>query len=168
MNKETIRLITEFTEAIKPKMDFVEDDSIAEMYIRLGQSLPRIQEEVTELEHSLKDDETIGSREHVVQVLDDVVDILFVAIQQAVILEEAGINVWDALEEVSKNNCSKLLNTEQDAYFTVEHYANHGVECEYHKLEKTGKYVVRRLSDNKLMKGITYKDVQLEKFVPVE
>lgn len=96
-----------------------------------------------------------------IEVLDALCDIEY--INNGTILE-CGLHECydDAFNDVHESNMSKVCNTAEEAVLTVEDYHKKGVET-YFK-QSTNKYLVFRTSDNKNLKSINYKKVELAKY----
>ena len=61
--------------------------------------------------------------------------------------------------EVQRSNMSKACLTKEEADDTVSEYARRGVEAYYKESE--GKFLVYRLSDNKILKSVQYSPARL-------
>lgn len=159
------KLIEKWVDITTPTENFVEDNPLALAVIHLEQSAPRLKEEVEELERSLYSDNLL-SKENQIALLDDVCDCLFVAAQQLEILRKAGFDVDSAFRAVCVNNDSKFLTDEREAQDTVQYYIGRGVDCYYEWNEYWGCFIVRRYSDNKVMKSKNFTPVDLSSFIP--
>lgn len=68
-----------------------------------------------------------------------------------------GINRPKTVEAVYKSNMSKLCKTEEEVKLTIEKYSKEGVSVVATKLDN-GCFIIRRMSDNKVLKGINFKE----------
>lgn len=120
-------------------------------------------EESTEAYDSSKVNDYVG-------LLDGCIDNLVIAFKFAEMLESAGFNVKGAFEAVIANNETKLypsyyqaveqkekLEERDDVEYTIETATENGVSW----------YSIRR-QDGKITKGVDFKPVSLEQFVPKE
>lgn len=101
-----------------------------------------------------------------VEVLDGTIDILVVTLGLLQKLQYAGVDIAGALSAVASNNLSKFPEDEEIATLTVASYARKGEEVYVTKFGT--KNVIKRLSDDKVMKPINFKPVELEEFIPQE
>jgi acetyl-CoA acetyltransferase len=71
--------------------------------------------------------------------------------------------IWPAYMEVQASNLSKACNTQEEAQKTVEVRSfEQGEPCHYEQV--TGKYIVYRSRDRKVMKSINYFKPDLKQF----
>ena len=71
----------------------------------------------------------------------------------------------EAFNEVHKSNMSKLCTTYQETLDTMNYYAKEkNIESSFIKINEN-QYRVFRLSDNKTLKSINYKKVNLKQFL---
>ena len=91
----------------------------------------------------------------IVEVLDALCDITYVATGNGTMLHGLKDKIWPAYQEVQASNLSKACQTEEEAKATViQRSGEQGEECHY---EKVGDYyVVYRTRDRKVMKNINY------------
>mgnify|MGYP006392019849 FL=1 len=91
----------------------------------------------------------------IVEVLDALCDITYVATGNGVMLHGLKDKIWEAYQEVQASNLSKACRTEEEAKTTViQRSSEQGEECHY---EKVGEYyIVYRTRDRKVMKNINY------------
>lgn len=68
-----------------------------------------------------------------------------------------------AFEEVHNSNMSKMCHNKESLDDTINDYTRKGIET--YSLKKDYAWIVYRTSDNKILKSINYKEVQLEKFI---
>lgn len=69
----------------------------------------------------------------------------------------------EAFEEVHESNMSKLCVTEKEALETQSKYLETGIETEIEPFQ--GYFLVLRKSDKKVLKSISYKPAQLDRFL---
>jgi nitrogen regulatory protein PII-like uncharacterized protein len=102
-----------------------------------------IDEEYTELKEATDIESTV----------DALVDLMWVTSGCLINLvgEEKALK---AINEVRRSNFSKIASTEQVAKLSVESYAERGIEAAYRNTE--GGYIVYRITDNKILKPITF------------
>jgi len=100
---------------------------------------------------------------NIVEVLDALCDITYVATGNGVMLHGLKDKFQDAYAEVQASNMSKACKTEEEAIETVKVRAEQqGEPCHY---EKVGDYwIVYRTRDRKVMKNINYFKPDLKKF----
>ena len=100
---------------------------------------------------------------NIVEVLDALCDITYVATGNGVMLHGLKDKFENAYAEVQASNMSKACNTEEEAIETVKvRSEQQGEECHY---EKVGDYyIVYRSRDRKVMKNINYFKPNLKKF----
>ena len=99
----------------------------------------------------------------IVEVLDALCDITYVATGNGTMLHGLKDKIWPAYQEVQASNLSKACKTEDEAKATViQRSSEQGEECHY---EKVGNYyIVYRTRDRKVMKSINYFKPDLSKF----
>ena len=100
---------------------------------------------------------------NIIEVLDALCDITYVATGNGVMLHGLKDKFQDAYAEVQASNMSKACKTEEEAIETVKVRAEQqGEPCHY---EKVGDYwIVYRTRDRKVMKNINYFKPDLKKF----
>ena len=100
---------------------------------------------------------------NIIEVLDALCDITYVATGNGVMLHGLKDKFQDAYAEVQASNMSKACKTEEEAIETVKVRAEQqGEPCHY---EKVGDYwIVYRSRDMKVMKSINYFKPDLSKF----
>jgi predicted HAD superfamily Cof-like phosphohydrolase len=103
----------------------------------------------------------------IVEVLDALCDITYVATGNGTMLHGLKDKIWSAYQEVQASNLSKACQTEEDAKATViQRSSEQGEECHY---EKVGEYyVVYRTRDRKVMKNVNYFRPDLSQFFTQE
>ena len=99
----------------------------------------------------------------IVEVLDALCDITYVATGNGTMLHGLKDKIWPAYQEVQASNLSKACKTEDEAKATVvQRSGEQGEECHY---EKVGDYfVVYRSRDRKVMKNVNYFKPNLKQF----
>lgn len=102
-------------------------------------------------------------RGDIVEVLDALCDITYVATGNGTMLHGLKDKIWPAYQEVQASNLSKACQTEDEAKATViQRSSEQGEECHY---EKVGDYfIVYRSRDRKVMKNINYFKPDLKQF----
>jgi predicted HAD superfamily Cof-like phosphohydrolase len=103
----------------------------------------------------------------IVEVLDALCDITYVATGNGTMLHGLKDKIWPAYQEVQASNLSKACKTEEDAKATViQRSSEQGEECHY---EKVGDYyIVYRTRDRKVMKNVNYFRPDLSQFFTQE
>jgi len=103
----------------------------------------------------------------IVEVLDALCDITYVATGNGTMLHGLKDKIWPAYQEVQASNLSKACQTEEEAKATViQRSSEQGEECHY---EKVGDYyVVYRTRDRKVMKNVNYFRPDLSQFFTQE
>lgn len=99
----------------------------------------------------------------IVEVLDALCDITYVATGNGTMLHGLKDKIWPAYQEVQASNLSKACKTEEEAKATViQRSGEQGEECHY---EQVGNYfVVYRTRDRKVMKNVNYFRPNLKQF----
>jgi len=99
----------------------------------------------------------------IVEVLDALCDITYVATGNGTMLHGLKDKIWPAYQEVQASNLSKACQTEDEAKATViQRSSEQGEECHY---EKVGDYfIVYRSRDRKVMKNVNYFRPNLKQF----
>lgn len=99
----------------------------------------------------------------IVEVLDALCDIAYVATGNGTMLHGLKDKIWPAYQEVQASNLSKACKTEEEAKETVsQRIKEYKEECHYDKVGN--KYVVYRSRDRKVMKNINYFRPDLKQF----
>lgn len=114
-----------------------------------------LQEELNELKQAIYEN-------NLVEIADALCDIQYVL--SGAILEFGMGDIFDELfEEVQKSNMSKACSSIQEAIETISHYKQKdGTESTYKQVGD--KWVVYRLSDNKVLKSVNYSPANLKNF----
>lgn len=115
-----------------------------------------LQEELNELKQAIEDND-------IVEIADALCDIQYVL--SGAILEFGFGEKFDELfDEVQRSNMSKACETMQEAIETSLHYKQKdGTESTYKKVGD--KWVVHRVSDNKVLKSINYSPTNLKQII---
>jgi len=114
-----------------------------------------IREETDELEQAIKDKD-------IVEVLDAICDLLYVAVGNATMVFGLKDKLVPAYAEVQASNMSKSCTTVEEAVATINERSKEHGECYFRKVGS--RYVVYRKSDDKVMKSINYFAPNLEQF----
>lgn len=115
-----------------------------------------IKEETEELEQAIEDG-------NIVEVLDGICDLLYVAIGNATMVFGLKDKLIPAFDEVQASNMSKTCETEEIAKETVRvRSTEQGEPCYYKKVGDV--YIVYRTRDDKVMKSINYFRPDLKQF----
>lgn len=103
----------------------------------------------------------------IVEVLDALCDLTYVATGNGVMLHGLKDKIWPAYQEVQASNMSKTCATEEEAMETVTiRSKEQGEPCH---MEKVGeRFVVYRTRDLKVMKSINYFRPDLKQFFTQE
>ena len=106
-------------------------------------------------------------RGDIVEVLDALCDITYVATGNGTMLHGLKDKIWPAYQEVQASNLSKACKTEEEAISTVaKRSIEQGEECHY---VKVGEYfIVYRTRDRKVMKNVNYFRPNLRQFFTEE
>jgi uncharacterized protein YaaQ len=118
-----------------------------------------IREETDELEQAIKDKD-------IVEVLDAICDLLYVAVGNATMVFGLKDKLVPAYAEVQASNMSKSCATVEEAVATINERSKEHGECYFRKVGS--RYVVYRKSDDKVMKSINYFAPNLEQFFTEE
>jgi uncharacterized protein YaaQ len=118
-----------------------------------------IREETDELEQAIKDKD-------IVEVLDAICDLLYVAVGNATMVFGLKDKLVPAYAEVQASNMSKSCATVEEAVATINERSKEHGECYYRQVGD--RYVVYRKSDDKVMKSINYFAPNLEQFFTEE
>ena len=105
------------------------------------------------------------------EILKESIDILVTSLGLIQLLDRAGVNVGDALEEVALNNLQKFYEDVDKANETCQYYKEKGVEAEVKEVYEDDDgvvYAVIRKSDGKLLKPQNHPKVDLGKYLKTE
>ena len=101
---------------------------------------------------------------NIVEVLDAICDLTYVATGNGTMLHGLKNKIWPAYQEVQASNMSKACVSEKEALDTVRlRSKEQGEACHFEKLEE-GRYIVYRTRDKKVMKNINYFRPDLHQF----
>jgi len=118
-----------------------------------------IKEETDELAHAIEEKD-------IVEVLDAICDLLYVAIGNATMVFGLKNKIIPAYREVQASNMSKSCATVEEAEETIALRSQQHGECYFRKVGN--RYVVYRKADDKVMKSINYFAPNLEQFFTPE
>lgn len=108
-----------------------------------------------------------GAKEMDVQeMLDGHLDTRFVNDQIGVYLESLGIDLTKAWAEVCRSNNSKFSSDLVMMNKSVDHYCDKGIDVEIVESPIEGTFVLKRLSDGKIMKPLSFSEPDLRRFIP--
>jgi predicted HAD superfamily Cof-like phosphohydrolase len=115
-----------------------------------------LQEELDELKQAIEDKD-------IVEVADALSDIQYV-LSGAILEFGLGNKFDDLFLEVQRSNMSKACSSIKEAIETISHYKKKdGTESMYKKVGD--KWIVYRISDNKVLKSINYSPADLKKII---
>jgi len=118
-----------------------------------------LQEELDELKLAI-------AKGDIVEVADALCDLQYV-LSGSVLEFGLGDKFEQLFNEVQRSNMSKACSSIQEALMTILHYKKRdGVESMYKRVGD--KWVVYRMSDNKILKSINYSPVNLQKIIVSE
>ena len=115
-------------------------------------------EEVKEIDEGI-------SNNDIVEILDGVVDTLYVALGQLYKLEQLGCNIEGAIKRVGEDNTSKFPSDEETAVKTVMYYNNQNVNAKWEYNEKYQRYVIKD-ENQKIRKPYNFIPTDLTQYVP--
>ena len=118
-----------------------------------------IKEETDELAEAIENKD-------IVEVLDAICDLLYVAIGNATMVFGVKDRLMDAFAEVQASNMSKTCATVEEAEETIRVRSEEHGPCYYKEVE--GVYIVYRESDDKVMKSVNYFRPNLSQFFTEE
>lgn len=115
-----------------------------------------LQEELDELKQAIDDKD-------IVEIADAFCDLQYV-LSGAILEFGLGEKFDELFNEVQRSNMSKACSSEQEALETISHYKQKdGTESMFKKIGK--KWVVYRISDNKVLKSINYSPADLKNII---
>jgi predicted HAD superfamily Cof-like phosphohydrolase len=115
-----------------------------------------LQEELNELQQAINDKD-------IVEIADALCDLQYV-LSGAVLEFGLGDKFNDLFNEVQRSNMSKACDSIQESIETISHYKQKdGTESMYKKVGD--KWVVYRLSDNKVLKSVNYSPANLKNII---
>lgn len=118
-----------------------------------------IQEELDELKQAIKDGD-------LVEIADALSDIQYV-LSGAILEFGLGEKFNELFDEVQRSNMSKACSSIQEAIETISHYKKKdGTESMYKQVGD--KWIVYRMSDNKILKSVNYSPANLKNIIENE
>lgn len=102
----------------------------------------------------------------IIEMLDGHLDTRFVNDQIGVYLESLGVNLKGAWKEVCRSNDSKFSTDLDMMARSCAKFAEEGVEVHVVESPIPGVYVLKRHSDGKIMKPISFSEPNLRPFIP--
>ena len=111
--------------------------------------------------------EAIENRD-IVEVLDAICDLLYVAIGNATMVFGLKDKLQDAFAEVQASNMSKLCSTIEEARETVRVRSKDHGDCYMKYNQEKDYWIVYRERDDKVMKSVNYFAPNLEQFFTEE
>jgi predicted HAD superfamily Cof-like phosphohydrolase len=115
-----------------------------------------LQEELNELKEAIE-------KGDVIEVADALADLQYV-LSGAVLEFGLGDKFNTLFDEVQRSNMSKACNSQQEAIETLLHYKKKDGTEGYYK-EESGKWLVYRKEDNKVLKSINYSPANLSDII---
>lgn len=100
------------------------------------------------------------------EMLDGHLDTRFVNDQIGVYLEALGIDLSKAWEEVCRSNNSKFSTDLEMLAASSRKFSSEGVQVKIVESPIKGTYVLKRVSDGKIMKPLCFSEPNLRKFIP--
>ncbi len=123
----------------------------------------RIDLRVSLLEEEVKEFETAAFKKDLVGVIDALTDIQYVLLGTIV---EFGLHdlFQEAFDEVHASNMSKFCETYEEAKVSTLHYC-HVKRVEAYNRLVGKKFVIRRTSDDKILKGLKFFEPKLKQIL---
>lgn len=125
-----------------------------------------IEEEFKELREALFDEEgnwyTVGTPERNKALVDALGDLVVVINNYLIALH---INGDELAKEIHDSNMSKFCDTMNEVLDTFDKYRMQGVECIANILPYNHGWIITRKSDGKVLKGVRFKEPDLNKFI---
>lgn len=115
-------------------------------------------EEVKEIDEGI-------SNNDIVEILDGVVDTLYVALGQLYKLEQLGCDIEGAIKRVGEDNLTKFTSSEEIAAASVSFYNSKNVNVHWTRNEDYSRYVLKD-ENNKVKKPIDFISTNLIEYVP--
>ncbi len=115
-------------------------------------------EEVKEIDEGI-------SNNDIVEILDGVVDTLYVALGQLYKLEQLGCDIEGAIKRVGEDNLTKFTSSEEIAAASVSFYNSKNVNVHWTRNEDCSRYVLKD-ENNKVRKPIDFISTNLIEYVP--
>jgi predicted HAD superfamily Cof-like phosphohydrolase len=93
------------------------------------------------------------------ETVDGICDLIYVIVGTAI---EFGLSdkLKNNFDETHRSNMTKACSTIEEAQATVDHYYIRGIDAYYE--ESDGSFLVRRLSDDKILKSVNYSPVNYD------
>ena len=156
MNNNYLEMVSEFHKTFNaPILETPQIPSTERCNLRVS----LMQEELNEIKEAIENND-------LVEVVDGLCDLMYVL--SGSILEFGLRDKFvELFNEVQRSNMSKACNTQQEALMTLSHYKKKdGTEGYYKKIN--GKWLVYRVSDDKVLKSINYSPAELKKIIKNE
>lgn len=116
-------------------------------------TMPIINLRLDLLEEEIRELEAAAHKKDMVEILDALCDIQYILL--GAVTDYGMQEVFaEAFNEVHESNMSKFLTKTQDARESVLRYMDKGVESHYRLVGK--RFVIRRNSDDKILKGLKF------------
>ena len=150
MNNNYLEMVSEFHKTFNaPILETPQIPSTERCNLRVS----LMQEELNEIKEAIENND-------LVEVVDGLCDLMYVL--SGSILEFGLRDKFvELFNEVQRSNMSKACNTQQEALMTLSHYKKKdGTEGYYKKIN--GKWLVYRVSDDKVLKSINYSPANLK------
>jgi len=120
-----------------------------------------IKEETDELAEAIENKD-------IVEVLDAICDLLYVAIGNATMVFGLKDKLMDAFNEVQASNMSKVCQTIEEARETMRVRSKEHGPCHMKYFQDKKYWIVYRISDDKVMKSVNYFAPNLKQFFTEE
>ena len=117
-----------------------------------------LQEEVTETQEAIEDNDITG-------ILDGAVDVIYVAYGILQKLEQLGVDIQGAMQQVATDNTGKFPVDVKVAQSTVLHYNKQNINVSYSLDPKYNKYVIKD-ENQKVRKPHNFVPTDLSQYVP--
>ena len=150
MNNNYLEMVSEFHKTFNaPILETPQIPSTERCNLRVS----LMQEELNEIKEAIENND-------LVEVVDGLCDLMYVL--SGSILEFGLRDKFvELFNEVQRSNMSKACDTQQEALMTLSHYKKKdGTEGYYKKIN--GKWLVYRVSDDKVLKSINYSPANLK------
>lgn len=100
------------------------------------------------------------------EILDGYLDTRFVNDQIGVYLESLGVDIEGGWLEVCRSNNTKFSDDLEMLEDSVQFYFEQGVATEIVESPVAGTFLLKRVSDGKVMKPLCFEQPNLRKFIP--
>ena len=156
MNNNYLEMVSEFHKTFNaPILETPQIPSTERCNLRVS----LMQEELNEIKEAIENND-------LVEVVDGLCDLMYV-LSGSILEFGLGDKFVELFNEVQRSNMSKACNTQQEALMTLSHYKKKdGTEGYYKKIN--GKWLVYRVSDDKVLKSINYSPAELKKIIKNE